>query len=125
LSPLELTAALFGAVSVYLSARQNVLSWPTALVNVGLSTIVFRDQRLYADMGLQVVYFALSLYGWYQWKFGGVNRSELRVTRLAPNLAGGLFVLNLVAWLALGSWLARAARHHIALRAVPHDAQSP
>ena len=36
--------------------------------------------KLYADMGLQFVYIALSFYGWYEWLYGGENRSELHVS---------------------------------------------
>ena len=60
---LEPVAVAFGIVSVWLSTRQNILSWPTALVNVALYFVIFGQHKLYADMGLQVVYFALSLYG--------------------------------------------------------------
>ena len=81
LSPLELVAVVFGAVSVWLSARQNIWSWPTAMVNVLLSAVVYHGARLYSDAGLQLVYFALSVYGWYQWKFGGADRTELPVSR--------------------------------------------
>ena len=38
---LEWIAALAGAVSVFLSARQNIWSWPTAIVNVSLYTFIF------------------------------------------------------------------------------------
>ena len=58
-------------MSVYLSARENIWSWPTAIVNVGLYIIVFRRTGLYSDMGLQVVYLVLSIYGWYEWLYGG------------------------------------------------------
>jgi nicotinamide mononucleotide transporter len=80
-STLEWVAALAGAVSVYLSARENIWSWPTAIVNVGLYTIVFRRTGLYSDMGLQVVYLVLSIYGWYKWLYGGAERTQLRVSR--------------------------------------------
>lgn len=94
-------------LSVYLSTRENVLSWPTALVNVGLYAVVFREQRLYADMGLQVVYFALSLYGWHQWKYGGAQRTTLRVSRATPRQWGWLVLVVVVAWVALGTLLSR------------------
>ena len=81
MSILEWIAAIAGAISVYLSARENIWSWPTAIVNVGLYIIVFRRTGLYSDMGLQVVYLALSIYGWYEWLYGGKNRSTLRVSR--------------------------------------------
>ena len=86
LSLLEVVAAVFGAASVYLSARQHIASWPTALVNVLLYVVVFREARLYADMSLQFVYAALSLYGWYEWKFGGAGRTPLPVTRTPRRL---------------------------------------
>jgi nicotinamide mononucleotide transporter len=76
-------------------------------VNVGLYSVVFFQARLYADMGLQVVYFALSAYGWYEWKFGGANRTALRVSRASPRLWIVLTVVNCLAWLALGAFLSR------------------
>jgi nicotinamide mononucleotide transporter len=104
--PLEITAALFGAVAVYLAARENVWSWPTAIVNVSLYTIVFFQSRLYADMGLQVVYLVLSIYGWYNWLHGGAQRSTLHVTRAPPRLLLGLVAFVAVASYALGATLA-------------------
>ena len=108
MTPLELVAAGFGVVAVYLSTRENVLSWPVALVNVGLYTIVFYHARLYADMGLQVVYFVLSLYGWYEWKFGGANRTTLHVSRVGARLWIPLATIHLVVWISLGAFLARS-----------------
>lgn len=107
MTPIEAFAAAFGAISVYLGTRQNILSWPTALVNVALSAVVFLEARLYADMGLQVIYFLLSAYGWYEWKFGGANRTVLRVSRATPRTWVVLTVINAVAWIALGIYLSR------------------
>ena len=88
MTALEVIAALTGAISVYLSVRQNIWSWPTAIVNVVLYTLVFYDAKLYADMGLQVIYAALSIYGWYEWLHGGENKSALHVSR--TNARAGL-----------------------------------
>lgn len=107
LSPLEIAAALFGAWSVWLSVRQNILSWPTAIVNVALYAIVFYEAKLYADMGLQVIYAALSVYGWYEWLYGGEGRTELHVTRTSRRLALRLLVLAVASALLLGSLLHR------------------
>ena len=81
MSTLEWIAAIAGVVSVYLSARENIWSWPTGIVNVGLYIIVFERTGLYSDMGLQVVFLILSIYGWYEWLYGGKDRTELTVTR--------------------------------------------
>lgn len=104
---IEIIAALFGIVSVYLSTREIIWSWPTAIVNVSLYTVVFFGARLYADMGLQVVYLVLSIYGWYEWLHGGENRTPLKVTRASPRLLLSLLVLDVAAWLVLGTLLDR------------------
>jgi nicotinamide mononucleotide transporter len=104
-SVLELAAAITGAVSVWLSVRQNIWSWPTAIVNVVLYTVVFWEAKLYADMGLQVIYAALSLYGWHQWLYGGEGRTELRVTRTPPRLGAILAVIAAAGSALLGSLL--------------------
>jgi nicotinamide mononucleotide transporter len=113
-SPVELIAAVTGAISVWLSVRQNIWSWPTAIVNVVLYAMVFWDAKLYADMGLQVIYAVLSIYGWYQWLYGGAGRTELRVTRTPPRLAA---VLALIA--AAGSALLGTGLRHATDAALP------
>jgi nicotinamide mononucleotide transporter len=107
-SALELAAAATGAISVWLSVRQNIWSWPTAIVNVVLYTVVFWDAKLYADMGLQVIYAVLSLYGWYQWLYGGAGRTELRVTRTMPRVGAILTVIAAAGSTLLGTLLRHA-----------------
>jgi nicotinamide mononucleotide transporter len=101
-SALEIVAALFGAVSVWLSTRQHIASWPTAIVNVLLSAVVYHRTRLYADAGLQLVYAALSVYGWWEWKYGGADRTELPVSRTPRRLVPLLAALVLAGALGLG-----------------------
>ena len=96
MSGVEWIAAIAGAISVYLSARENIWSWPTAIVNVGLYIFIFQASGLYSDMGLQVVYLVLSIYGWYEWLHGGANKSRLEVSKasgrvwLISGVAGAL-----------------------------------
>ena len=114
MSPLELFAALIGAISVWLSVRQNIWSWPTAIVNVVLYAIVFYEAKLYADMGLQVIYAILSIYGWYEWLYGGAGHTELRVSRTGARLGA---LLALIA--AAGSALLGVFLHHSTDAALP------
>ncbi|MFI5231797.1 MAG: nicotinamide riboside transporter PnuC [Gemmatimonadales bacterium] len=104
---LQWTAVGTGVISVYLSVRQKIWSWPTALVNVALYFVVFRDEKLYADMGLQVIYFALSLYGWYEWLYGGENRTELKVSRANAAMGARLGAITVVGVAVLGTLFAR------------------
>ncbi len=106
-SCLELVAVVFGVVSVFLSVRENIWSWPTALVNVALYFLLFFESGLYSDMGLQAVYFALSLYGWYQWLYGGRNRTALSVSRTPKRTWSLLAAIGLIAWVSLGRLTSR------------------
>src|SRR6476646_4517917 len=101
----EIVAAIFGVISVFLSVRQNIWSWPTAIVNVGMYIVVFYRSKLYSDTGLQVIYVVLNFYGWYQWLYGGKNRTELPVTRTGARRGAILVVIGLVSTAALGTFV--------------------
>jgi len=113
-SPLELVAAVVGALSVWLSVRQNIWSWPTAIVNVVLYAVVFYEAKLYADMGLQVIYAILSIYGWYEWLYGGAGHTELHVSRTGPRLGAALALIAAAGSAILGVFL-----HHATDAALP------
>ncbi len=108
MSFLELCAVAFGLVSVYLSTRENIWSWPTAIVNVALYALLFRREKLYADMGLQVVYLVLSFYGWYEWLYGGEHRTTLHVSRITPRQTPVFLAIGTICSLALGTLLQRS-----------------
>jgi nicotinamide mononucleotide transporter len=94
-------------VAVYLTVRENVWCWPTGLVNVAIFIVVFAQARLYADMGLQVVYVGLCLYGWYAWLHGGRDHGVLRVSRTPPAVLSGLVAGAALFAAALGTALHR------------------
>lgn len=57
-----------GGACVWLAVRQHLLTWPLGLLNNALFFALFLESRLFADMGLQLVYFALGVYGWILWR---------------------------------------------------------
>src|SRR5258707_4680598 len=58
-------------------------------------------------MGLQVIYAALSVYGWYEWLYGGAQHTELHVTRTGPSLGARLVGIALTSSVVLGLVLER------------------
>ncbi|MES2359170.1 MAG: nicotinamide riboside transporter PnuC [Gemmatimonadota bacterium] len=106
-SCLEAVAVIFGIISVYLGTRENIWSWPTALVNVALFFALFLESGLYSDTGLQVVYFVLSLYGWYEWLYGGAGRTAITVTRTSRRTWTVLAGIGVVVWALLGTITSR------------------
>lgn len=107
MSCLELVAVLFGIVSVFLSVREKILSWPTALINVALYFVLFYKTGLYSDMGLQAVYFVLSLYGWYEWLYGGAGRTALTVSRTSARQWGIFVAIGVAFWAIDGKLTSR------------------
>jgi len=101
-NPLEVTAVAFGIVAVFLNARQNPWGWGASLVNVGLFTLIFFRGQLYALMGLQVCFAAISAYGWYHWLRGGAARQGVRVTTIPSTAAVSLTALSLGSGALLG-----------------------
>jgi nicotinamide mononucleotide transporter len=92
LALVETVGVLFGLLSVYYAAREDVLTWPAGLVNVVLFAILFWSNRLYLNVGLQGFYFLYSLYSWYMWLYGGEARSPLALS-FTPGLAWPVLLL--------------------------------
>ena len=103
--PLEGVSVVTGAVCVWLTVRENVWNFPVSLANVATFCVVFFAARLFADAGLQVVYFVLTLAGWYLWLHGGERGTALRVSRVGTReaawVAGAGAALTLALWLTL------------------------
>ncbi|GAA2503572.1 nicotinamide riboside transporter PnuC [Streptomyces thermolineatus] len=70
-----------GALCVWLVARQHIANWPIGIANNLFFILLFTGAGLYADAGLQVVYIALAVYGWWSWVAGGPDTGRLPVSR--------------------------------------------
>ncbi len=108
MTPLELLGFASGVASVWLMTRESVWAWPVGLVNLAAYVVVFRDARLYADMGLQVVYAGFSVYGWAYWLRGGGERATLPVRRAPRRALLAALTLGSLAFFGLGALLHRA-----------------
>jgi nicotinamide mononucleotide transporter len=77
----EVLGFVSGALCVWLVARQHVANWPIGIAGNLVFFALFLHNGLYADGWLQVVYLALSGYGWWAWLRGGERHSTLEVSR--------------------------------------------
>lgn len=56
--------------SVWYARKNNILVYPTGIIGVLLAAYVYffiAAPPLYADAGLNIYYFLMSVYGWYNW----------------------------------------------------------
>lgn len=80
----ELVAAVITAFSIWLATKENIWYYPTGVVALVMYTWLFFQAKLYAESLLQIVCLGLMLYGWYEWLHGGVQKTELPVTKTPP-----------------------------------------
>lgn len=67
---IELLGAVLGLFYIFFSIRQHLLTWPIGLLTSIFYIVIFFQSGFYADMGLQVYYVVISIYGWYFWLKG-------------------------------------------------------
>lgn len=107
---IELLGAILGIIYVFFSIRQNIFTWPVGLLTSVLYVVVFFNSKLYADMGLQMYYVVISIYGWYEWLRGNSpdGKEMLKVSRLSLNLGLVLvlvsFLIFLLMWYVLKNY---------------------
>jgi len=66
----EWTSTIMQIASVWYAKKNNVLVYPTGIIGVLLASYIYyfiAEPPLYADSILNVYYFVMSLYGWYNW----------------------------------------------------------
>ena len=66
-SVVELAAVLTGLVSVWLVKKENVWAFPIGGVSVLLSAYIYFKGNIYANAGINLFYFFMNIYGWYNW----------------------------------------------------------
>ncbi|OYU12678.1 MAG: transporter [Comamonadaceae bacterium PBBC1] len=84
MSATELIGFVLGLMMVLCSIRELHWSWPLAILSSLLYFLVFKDSLLYGEAGLQIVFAALSLWGWWQWLRKGADaQPALVIQRLS------------------------------------------
>ena len=102
-TPLELISFVLSVLTVWLNIRQTHWAWLFSILASALYGVVFFDARLYGDMGLQLVFVAVSVWGWYQWLRGDDGHAGLAVSALSRRglafaAIGWLLGYALLAW---------------------------
>jgi nicotinamide mononucleotide transporter len=105
---LEAISFVTGAVCVWLTVKESAWNFPVSMANVAAFLFVFARAGLYADAGLQVVYFFLSAVGWYLWLYGGADRKELRVSRVPAGEAALVAITGIGITAGLAAYLRHA-----------------
>jgi nicotinamide mononucleotide transporter len=82
ISYVELIGTVFGLISVYFASKANILTWSTGIINEAFLFVLFFQVHLYADMFLQVYFFVVTIYGWYNWN---TKTAENKIDNISSN----------------------------------------
>lgn len=75
----EIIAVVFGILSVWFARQANLLVYPTGIVSTAIYIFICYNIGLYADMGINLFYTSMSLYGWYIWTRKDDNKKHIPI----------------------------------------------
>lgn len=93
---LEFVAVVFGLVSVWYAKQEKILVYPTGIISVIIYVFICFGIQLYADAGINLFYFIMSVYGWYMWTKKS-DKPKLKITsnnRKDWLISVGMFILS-------------------------------
>ena len=82
-TPIEAVAVIMGIVSVWYSRKENILVYPTGLINTTLYIYLSFKGHLLGEASVNFYYTIMSLYGWYLWTRKTEDKTNfvLQITR--------------------------------------------
>jgi len=84
---IEIVGAILSLIYLYLSIKQKISLWIFGFLSSALYIVVFFQTKFYADMSLQFYYLVISVYGWFNWKYGKPDTGqELPATKITKRL---------------------------------------
>jgi len=105
---LEIGAFVLSLWMVLANMRVQLIAWPLAIVASLAYLLLFAHSRLYGEATLQLLFVAVSAWGWWQWRRGRQSDGRaLAVRYLGPRGRWLLAAATLAAWPLLGLLLQR------------------
>ncbi|MEN8120656.1 MAG: nicotinamide riboside transporter PnuC [Bacteroidota bacterium] len=104
----EVLGIIFSFIYLYFSIKQNIWLWPLGIISSAIYIYIFFNAGIYADMGLQVYYVLISIYGWYHWSFGNTKNStvqKLKVQFTEKRMVIVLIIITLVLFILISQIL--------------------
>ena len=93
---LEIFAVFFGFLSVWFSKNNNVLVFPTGLINTSIFVYLLFKSELLGDMIINAYYFVVSIYGWYYWTRKNSNNDYTPISKVNYNDQKIILVISIL-----------------------------
>lgn len=96
---LEITATIFGLLSVFFSIRKNIWVYPTGIISTVLYVYILYKFGLLGDMMINFYYTVMSIYGWILWSRSSKDHIHVEVSWATNKewvFATALFLISLL-----------------------------
>lgn len=108
---IEIVAVVFGVLSVWYAHKEHIWVFPFGIINVLIYIYICISSQLYANAGINVVYFLTNVYGWYNWSRTNEEQESLQISR-NTNRQNALWFLFAIVLYGVIVWILRAANQN-------------
>ena len=98
---LEAFAVIFGILSVWYARKENILVFPFGIINVLIFVYIFFVSKLYANAGINIVYFLTNVFGWYNWSRTNNGDEGLQISRTTERQNLILLVVTIILYFSV------------------------
>jgi nicotinamide mononucleotide transporter len=104
---LEILGAVTGIIYLWLEYRASIYLWIVGIIMPAIYIYVYYNSGLYANLGINVYYLLVALYGWLMWRYGGKGKqaesTELPIIRTPrkhylPLIATAVVAFGIIVW---------------------------
>ncbi len=92
---LEVIAVLLSIAGVWLTALEKIINWPINIIASAIYIYIFFNTGIYLDTGISLFYVVFSFYGWYQWLYGGKNKTEIAISNIDNKTIGMILLISI------------------------------
>lgn len=100
---LEVTAVVFGIISVLFARKNNILVYPTGLISTLIFIYILYNFKLYGEFIINIYYSVMSILGWYLWskRTNGQEEFPISIMNLKEYKISGLIFTVTILFIAL------------------------
>ncbi|MBN1180743.1 MAG: nicotinamide mononucleotide transporter [Bacteroidales bacterium] len=92
---IELCGTILSLIYLYYSVKQNILLWPFGILSSAIYVYIYFVAKIYADMGLNIYYVLISIYGWIIWARGKNPDTPLEISKVSQKQIIYLSIIGL------------------------------
>lgn len=96
---LEITAVVFGIISVLFARKNNILVYPTGLISTLIFIYILYNFKLYGEFIINIYYSVMSILGWYLWSRRNNGQEEFPISIMnlkEYKISGLIFTVTLL-----------------------------